>query len=578
MKGVKHRAGNDPRAAALLVLNEVLSSTQDSQAVLDRQLTGSSLVPGDKALCTELVYGVLRRHLRLNWFLRTMLDKPDKLPTEMLLVLELAAYEIAFTRIPSHASVNWAVGFIRNRFGQGLSKVGNGVLRSFERKLGEEFNNPLYYLKRLGIKLEKGALQSGVQQGQVSNDKLTGNLPVDGENTTGSNGGSAAGGLAGDHEAASGVAATSEAGGEAGVAIGIKNSVLSYSADPRFLAAYYGMPEWIVNLWLAAYGPEATESYLKASALPAPMGVRLNPCAPGYKSLLNEMLQEEDAVLVPPAAVALPGGARRPVKFMQREGKLSRQSAASYQALWQLDPASWQQPVWDACAGRGGKSLALLEQGIAVALLSDSSKARLSGFEPDFERLFPKAGQAEGVANGKAERIAENAAESLVDDATAASIPSNEVSVPAGPAGPASSAGSSPAASGKLPAMPELYFGPAEQVAGEKEFATIILDVPCSGLGTLSHRPEIRWRRDPSDLERLCASQGSLLENALRSLKRGGRIVYLTCTINPSENENRVNDFLESHPDFKIEKSWQTPADSNLNEFFWGAVLKRDEK
>lgn len=530
MKGVKHRAGNDPRAAALLVLNEVLTGTADSQAVLDKQLDASSLVPGDKALCTELVYGLLRRHLRLSWFIRQMLEKPDKLPAEMLLVLELAAYELAFTRIPAHASVNLAVGFIRNRFGQGLAKVGNGVLRRFQRNLKDEFENPLYYLKQLKLEVSGGHPQSLDHSGQVSDRELSGCLT----NQEAANSGELSGNAAEE---------------QLGEVSGGLPSVLGYSAEPGFLAVYYGMPEWIVRLWLAAYGPEAAERYLKASARPAPLGLRLNSLAPGCKSLLNEMLQEEGALLVPPAAVALPNGARRPVKFMQREGRLSRQSAASYQALWQLEPASWEQPVWDACAGRGGKTLSLLEQGIAVALLSDSSKARLGGFEPDFKRLFYREGKSEdGGSQDKA----------VSGQALASSGAKREAS--------------------SAPVMPEVFFGPAEEAGKGREFATVILDVPCSGLGTLAHRPEIRWRRNYQDLERLCASQGALLENAVSSLKRGGRIVYLTCTINPAENEEQVKSFLERHPGFTLEKTWNTPPGSGLSEFFYGAVLKQDEQ
>lgn len=472
-KGIRHRAGNDPRAAALLIMDEVLAGNGDSQAVLDRQLKASSLVPGDKALCTELVYGALRQHLRLAWFIRQLLDKPDKLPPEMLLVLELAAYELAFTRIPAHASVNWAVGFIRNRFGQGISKVANGVLRRFQRELAAEFNNPAFYLEKLGV----GKVESEEYAKSIINEN--------------------------------------------------NELQLSGRLAEGFLSLFYAMPDWIVRLWIEAYGIAQAVAYLKASAQAAPFGIRVNPLRPGYKSLLNELGQEAGAVLTPPAAVALPGGTRLPLRTLLPEGRASRQSAAAYEALWALEPRGWAQPVWDACAGRGGKSLALLEQGIPVALVSDANSSRLQGFEQDFERLFSGGTAAESTARiEKAEK-------------------------------------------------PEVVFGAAELAAAGRKFGTVLLDVPCSGLGTLAHRSEIRWRRTPEDLEKLCAIQDSLLETASAALLHGGRIAYLTCTLNPAENQERVDAFLRKHPEFELETSWSTPPDSRLHEFFWAALLKR---
>ena len=77
-----HRAGHDPRAAALMVLSQVLDGRADSQAALDEALHSPLLTPTDKRLCTELVYGVLRRYIALEDFANGFLSKPDKLPAE----------------------------------------------------------------------------------------------------------------------------------------------------------------------------------------------------------------------------------------------------------------------------------------------------------------------------------------------------------------------------------------------------------------------------------------------------------------------------------------------------------------
>ena len=80
----------------------------------------------------------------------------------------------------------------------------------------------------------------------------------------------------------------------------------------------------------------------------------------------------------------------------------------------------------------------------------------------------------------------------------------------------------------------------------------IICDVPCSGFGVLAKKPELRYK-DPCESASLPKIQRDILENSCRYLKSGGTLVYSTCTIIPEENENNINDFLSSHPDFYLE-------------------------
>jgi 16S rRNA (cytosine967-C5)-methyltransferase len=81
-------------------------------------------------------------------------------------------------------------------------------------------------------------------------------------------------------------------------------------------------------------------------------------------------------------------------------------------------------------------------------------------------------------------------------------------------------------------------------------FDRVLLDPPCSDLGTLQSRPDVRWRKDPAGLERVGAEQARLLEAAVAQVRRGGTLVYSTCTISPSENEERMQAFLDTHEDF----------------------------
>jgi len=86
-------------------------------------------------------------------------------------------------------------------------------------------------------------------------------------------------------------------------------------------------------------------------------------------------------------------------------------------------------------------------------------------------------------------------------------------------------------------------------------FDRVLADVPCSGTGTLSKKPDIKWKRDIFDLKKMTASQIKLLEKAASLVKSGGAVVYSTCSIEPEENFEIVKQFLDKHPNFKLESA-----------------------
>jgi 16S rRNA (cytosine967-C5)-methyltransferase len=81
----------------------------------------------------------------------------------------------------------------------------------------------------------------------------------------------------------------------------------------------------------------------------------------------------------------------------------------------------------------------------------------------------------------------------------------------------------------------------------------VLLDAPCSGLGTLHRRPDIRWRSTPANIDELAILQGELLEQAATWVKPGGVLVYATCTLHPQENEKVIQAFLARHSHWQIE-------------------------
>ena len=87
----------------------------------------------------------------------------------------------------------------------------------------------------------------------------------------------------------------------------------------------------------------------------------------------------------------------------------------------------------------------------------------------------------------------------------------------------------------------------------------VLLDVPCTGTGTLARHPDARWRLDPSSLADMVALQDAMLDAAADVLPRGGLLVYATCSLEPEENEERVRRFLGEHNGFRVEPPGSVP-------------------
>jgi 16S rRNA (cytosine967-C5)-methyltransferase len=80
----------------------------------------------------------------------------------------------------------------------------------------------------------------------------------------------------------------------------------------------------------------------------------------------------------------------------------------------------------------------------------------------------------------------------------------------------------------------------------------VLVDAPCSGMGTLRRNPDVKWRQQPEGIVELTEKQASILDGAARLVKFGGRLVYATCSLLDEENEGIVQGFLASHPDFEL--------------------------
>jgi 16S rRNA (cytosine967-C5)-methyltransferase len=110
--------------------------------------------------------------------------------------------------------------------------------------------------------------------------------------------------------------------------------------------------------------------------------------------------------------------------------------------------------------------------------------------------------------------------------------------------------------------------------AGER-FDRVLLDAPCSGLGTLQGHPDLRWRASERSIRELTALQCKILGAAAEAVRPGGTLVYSTCTISHAENERQIELFLDSHPEFATEPAGPA-ADASGSDPFLRSLPDRD--
>lgn len=299
-------------------------------------------------------------------------------------------------------------------------------------------------------------------------------------------------------------------------------------ADPKKLAAvWHCQPRWIIEHFFTDYPENDVRAYLDAFTAAPVIGLRVNRRKEDWENLAETLTAEPGRITFAEHSFCFSAGAApQNLEALIREGRLSRQSYAAQEALFGLlkaaasaDPdfsPALQEGVWDACAGHGGKTCALLEADIPVRLATDTHAGRLAGLRDDLTRL--------GL----------NAATPLVTVADAA-------------------------APCPLPECPPV----------------ILADVPCSGLGTLNRRPDIKHKRKAQDLAGLASLQQRIVDNLYACLPEKGWLLYITCTLNPAENEEQIAKLLAAHPGAKLAAQWQTPPDSPAHEFFYAAAVRK---
>lgn len=262
--------------------------------------------------------------------------------------------------------------------------------------------------------------------------------------------------------------------------------------DPDYLAIKYSCPEWIISMWIKAYGIDNAVALAEKALEAAPIVVRVNTTKITADELIWKLAEEgvvsEKTDVMPDALIISNTGSVEDLEAY-KNGLFHAQDIASQLCCMALD-AQEGETVFDLCSAPGGKTFTIAEK------MNNTGAVR--AFDVYQSRV-------ELIRSG-AERLGLSNVFSYLSDASIY----NE------------------------------NYGLADRV---------LCDVPCSGLGIIRRKPEIRFK-NRSEIDNLPELQYRILCNATRYLKDGGRLVYSTCTLNPKENSEVCDRFLKEHPDF----------------------------
>lgn len=262
----------------------------------------------------------------------------------------------------------------------------------------------------------------------------------------------------------------------------------------QYLSVFYSHPQWIVRRWLNRFSKEEAEKLLAANNEIPPITLRINklkitPAA--FLAILDEQRIPYSGSSFVDYFIKTKSlsGISQLDVFRQGYFSIQDESAALPALLMAPQPG---ERIIDMCAAPGGKTtlLAELMNNQGEIIAIDRYEHRLNMIHQSCDRL--------AITNVRM----------VVGDAAEMTIP------------------------------------PA---------AKVLLDAPCSGLGVLRKKPDIKWKREPEDIPRLTRIQETLLESGARAVQPGGVLVYSTCTTEPEENEMMIRAFLLRHPEFSLD-------------------------
>ena len=261
------------------------------------------------------------------------------------------------------------------------------------------------------------------------------------------------------------------------------------------LSILHSHPEWIVKIWIEQYGEKFTEELCKANNERPHIAVRVNTLKIDYTSL-KKMLEDRgiktEKSKISEDALIIDHG--NPINELFEQGYYTVQDEAAMLVTEILKPESGD-IVADLCSAPGGKTTHIAQ------LMHNKGKIIAWDIHEHRVELVKKTAQRLGV----------DIIETRYGDAT------------------------------------------KEDENLIEKCDKVLIDAPCSGLGVIRRKPEIKWTRKSEHIEELINIQRALLNAGSKYVKPGGRLVYSTCTLNSSENEDIIKSFIEMNQKFELE-------------------------
>ncbi len=297
-----------------------------------------------------------------------------------------------------------------------------------------------------------------------------------------------------------------------------------FDEDPeRHISVYHSHPLWLVKKWIKKFGAEETCKLCRSSNEIPPATLRVNELKMTRSEVIEKLSAEgveARPTKISPEGVEVSGLSAPPSEMaLFKEGMLQFQDEASQIVSHLLDPRPGDS-ILDLCAGSGIKTthMAALMKNRGTILALDIQGKKLENLKE------------------MSCRMGASIIECMTGDATED--------------------------------LGEGYHG---------KFDRVLVDAPCSGLGTVRRKPEIKWHTTEKAIKNMAALQKKILNRSAAYLKRGGILAYSTCTITVEENEEIIQDFLEKNKEFRCGRpSGESIQDMIGNDDFFRAYPHRD--
>ncbi|SDI67470.1 16S rRNA (cytosine(967)-C(5))-methyltransferase RsmB [Natribacillus halophilus] len=296
-------------------------------------------------------------------------------------------------------------------------------------------------------------------------------------------------------------------------------------SDPvQRIALETSHPEWLVRKWVQAYGEDVCRAMCETNLKRAYTTLRVNRLQTDRDTLQRDLqaegIETSAGNLSPDSLIVTEGQAMHSASFAK--GAFSFQDESSMLVTQALDVEAGLN-VLDACAAPGGKTTYIAER------MYDEGQVLANDIHPHKSMLIEQ----------QVQRLGLESVTTRTEDAT-----------------------------------------DLDDTFEAETFDRVLVDAPCSGLGVVRAKPDIKWQMNPEQIKELSALQLRILEAAAYVLKPGGTLVYSTCTLMPEENEEVVDAFLQKHyTSFaKDEVRSIFPQQYDSDGFFIAAMTKRGDK